>query len=472
MASPFLNESLLEQFKQIVGETHFTQDADLLAQYGKDWTHQYKAHPSVILFPQTTEQVQAIIQLANEYKISLVPSGGRTGLSGGAVASEQEVVVSLARMNMILSFDPYDRQMRCQAGVITAQIHEFAKSNNLMYPVDFASSGSSQIGGNLATNAGGIKVLRYGMTREWVMGLTVVTGKGEVLRLGNGLVKNNAGYDLKQLFIGAEGTLGIITEVTLKLTDLPPELSVIVVGVADIPSVMKLLQRFRQGLTLTAFEYFSTAALEKVVQHKKLPRPFETLTPHYVLIEFENQQSDDEADAINIVEQSIADGIILDGVISKNNAQAKNLWRLREDISETLSVYTPYKNDIAVRISQVPDFIAAVEKIIGCQYPDYEIVWFGHIGDGNLHLNVLKPPSVESDEFYRHCEEVSRTVFEVVRQFHGSISAEHGVGLLKKAPLAVVKDAAEIDIMRAIKKSLDPNGIMNPGKIFELNKAI
>ena len=392
-----------------------------------------------------------------------MPSGGRTGLSGGAVASRGEVVVSFDRMNRILGFEPADRLVRCQAGVVTQALQAFAEQQGLSYPVDFASAGSSQIGGNVATNAGGIKVIRYGLTRDWVAGLTVVTGTGEVLKLNRGLVKNATGYDLRHLFIGSEGTLGFVVEVELRLSDAPAPSRVMVLGLDRFADILKVLPEFQTRLKLSAFEFFSDLALGKVVAHRALPAPLASPTAFYALLEFDAASEDA---ALAAFEAALDRGWVSDGVISQSDAQAESLWALREGITESIAPYTPYKNDLAVRISDVPGFLADVDREVAASYPDLEICWFGHIGDGNLHLNVLKPPDLAMDAFYARCHAISPRLFELVRQRGGSISAEHGVGLLKRDFLSYSRSSAEIDIMRAVKRVLDPNGVMNPGKLF------
>jgi FAD/FMN-containing dehydrogenase len=418
-----------------------------------------------VVLPSTIEQVQALVQLAAHERLAIVPSGGRTGLSGGAMAANGELVLALDRMNTIDDFNPIDRTVRCGPGVITEQLQQFAQQQELFYPVDFASSGSSQIGGNISTNAGGIKVIRHGMTRDWVAGLKVVTGTGEVLDLNQGLVKNNAGYDLRQLIIGAEGTLGIVVEATMQLCRPPKELAVLVLGVPDMPAIMHVLSTYQGAMDLSAFEFFSELALQKVVEHQGLQRPFATATEYYALIEIESSDMDR---AMELFEHCVESGWVLDGAVSQSIAQAEALWRLREDISETISRWTPYKNDISTRISRVPDFLLEVEAVVNEHYPEFEIIWFGHIGDGNVHLNVLKPEDLAMADFQHQCSEVSRWVFEIVQRYGGSISAEHGVGLLKKDYLHYSRSPLEVQIMRQIKLAFDPQGIMNPGKIFDL----
>jgi len=376
--------------------------------------------------------------------------------------------VALDRLNQIDDFNPVDRTVRCGAGVVTAQLQAFAEERALYYPVDFASSGSSQVGGNIATNAGGIKVIRHGMTRDWVAGLKLVTGTGELLDLNKALVKNNTGYDLRHLVIGSEGTLGLIVEATMRLGKPPGDMAVLVLAVPDMASVMEVLAVYRSALTLSAFEFFSELALQKVIAHRDLQRPFATVAPYYALLELEQDGAGRMAEqAMELFERCVEEGWVLDGVISQSVAQAQALWRLREDISETLARWTPYKNDIATVVSRVPAFLADVEQVVNASYPDFEIVWFGHIGDGNVHLNILKPDTLSIAEFQQRCGEVSRWVFEIVERHGGSVSAEHGVGLLKKDYLRYSRSQAEIDIMRQIKQAFDPRGIMNPGKVFD-----
>jgi FAD/FMN-containing dehydrogenase len=461
------SETIISELQAIVGNDKVRSDAEILLSHGQDWTRVHTPAPLAVVFPRTTLEVQAVVKLANQLEFAIVPSGGRTGLSGGAVAANGEVVVSFDYMSHISDFDPIDRTVVCQAGVITEQLQNFAEEHTLFYPVDFASAGSSQIGGNIATNAGGIKVIRYGMTRDWVAGLKVVTGNGDILELNRGLLKNNAGYDLRQLFIGAEGTLGLIVEATMQLTRPPKNLTAFVLGVEDFSGIMNLFNRFQAEMDLTAFEFFSEQALQKVVVHSGVPRPFESTCPYYALLEFECLNDEVEAQAMALFEACMEEGWVTDGVMSQSLEQLKNLWRLREDISETISRWTPYKNDISTIISCVPDFLESVEALVSAQYPDFEIIWFGHIGDGNLHLNILKPDDMDKNEFFDKCSTVSVGVFEIVAKFGGSVSAEHGVGLLKKAYLPYSRSEIEIGLMRQIKQIFDPKGVMNPGKIFD-----
>ena len=463
-----MSPEVLQALQACVGAARVLTDEESLVRYGRDWTRVHTPAPSAVVLPGSIDEVQALVALAVKHELALVPSGGRTGLSAGAVACRGEVVVALDRLNQISDFNRIDRTVRCGAGVVTAQLQEFAEQQGLFYPVDFASSGSSQIGGNISTNAGGIKVIRHGMTRDWVAGLKVVTGSGELLDLNRGLVKNNAGYDLRQLVIGAEGTLGIVVEATMRLARPPRNLTVMVLGVPDMAAVMRVLETWQGAMDLHAFEFFSELALQKVVAHQGLQRPFVEVTEFYALLEFEQQTEADLEQAMALFEHCLEQGWVIDGVVSQSVAQAQALWRLREDISETISRWTPYKNDISTTIARVPGFLAEVEAVVNEAYPDFEIVWFGHIGDGNVHLNVLKPDALPMADFQQRCGAVSRWVFEIVQRYQGSVSAEHGVGLLKKDYLHYSCSAAEIALMKQIKQVFDPQGIMNPGKIFDL----
>ncbi|QTT86309.1 FAD-binding oxidoreductase [Pseudomonas chlororaphis] len=460
------NPALIDELKTLVEAGKVLTDADSLNAYGKDWTKHFAPAPSAIVFPKTIEQVQAIVRWANRHKVALVPSGGRTGLSAAAVAANGEVVVSFDYMNQILELNLTDRAAVCQPGVVTEQLQNRAAENGLYYPVDFASAGSSQIGGNIATNAGGIKVIRYGMTRNWVAGMKVVTGKGDLLELNKDLVKNATGYDLRQLFIGAEGTLGFVVEATMRLERAPNNLTAMVLGTPDFDSIMPVLHAFQGKLDLTAFEFFSDKALAKILGRGDVPAPFETDCPFYVLLEFEASNEDVANHALATFEHCVEQGWVLDGVMSQSEQQLQNLWKLREYISETISHWTPYKNDISVTVSKVPAFLKDIDAIVAENYPDFEVVWYGHIGDGNLHLNILKPDDLSKDEFFAKCATVNKWVFETVEKYNGSISAEHGVGMTKRDYLTYSRSPVEIDYMKAVKAVFDPNGIMNPGKIF------
>jgi FAD/FMN-containing dehydrogenase len=441
-------------------------DSESLLYYGKDWTTYFDIKASAIVFPESTDDVVEIVKWARLNKTALVPSGGRTGLSGAACALNGEVVVSFEKMNRILSFNETESSVEIEPGVITESIQEFAKTKNLYYPVDFAARGSSQMGGNIATNAGGIKVVRYGLTRDWIIGLEVVTGAGEVLNLNNGLVKNATGLDIRHMFIGSEGILGFITKAIIKLAPKPPELKVLVFAIDQLASVMKVFSEFKNKCHLQAYEMFSEKALKHVLHSTGLPRPFETVRDFYVVCEVECATPQAEEQIISVFESCMESGWITDGVISQSEVQAKTFWRYREDISEALSMHSPYKNDIAVSTSKVPDFMCDLDLVFSKAYPLWEVVWFGHIGDGNLHINILRPEDMNKEDFVKECRKVDELVFKAVQKQLGTISAEHGVGLTKKSFLTYTRSQSEIDLMRGIKKVFDPDLIMNPGKVI------
>lgn len=461
-----LTAAILNEIERDLGTDAISLEKDMLEQFGQDWTRYYRPNPQAILFPDTTDQVRLIVQWARRHKIALVPSGGRTGLSGGAVAANGEVVVTLHRMNKILEFNRTNQIVSCEAGVITETLQQYVKEKNFYFPVDFAARGSSMIGGNIATNAGGIKVFRYGLMRQWVAGLKVVTGTGEILNLNRSLVKNATGYDLRQLFIGSEGTLGVITEASLHFTQQPGELNVMVLGFDDLQAVGHILAEFRSHCSLMAFELFSNAALDHVIGHSDLAPPLHNTTAYYLLVEFEISHPDSLESALAAFDRCLDKGWVLDGVMNQNHAQFQHFWRLREDITEALAQFTPYKNDIAVTVANVSLFMQECNETLKQHYPHFEVVWFGHVGDGNLHISILKPADWVMEEFVAECRKVDQHLYEVVKKFEGSISAEHGVGLTKKPFLHYTRSNAEIQFMKSIKNIFDPDGILNPGKIF------
>lgn len=452
--------------EKITSQVPSSIESDDLAKYGKDWSPNFPADPIAILFPESQDQVVEVVKWANESKTCLVPSGGRTGLSSAATASNKEVVVSLERMNKILDFNPIDQIVKVEPGVITEDLHKFVEEKGYFFPIDLAAKGSSHIGGNVATNAGGLRVLRYGMMRNWVAGLKVVTGTGETLYLNKSLVKNATGYDFRNLFIGSEGTLGFITEVELKVTRPPENTTVLVFGLESLDHVIDVYQTFRDSVDLSACEVFSEFALTKVIEMHSLQRPFETQAPFYLLLEVEHKESDYSEKLTPLFESCFEKGWIHDGVISQSPTQAKNLWNLREFVSESLTPMSPYRNDVSVRTPHIPAFAQEIEQEYKKQYPDFGVAWFGHIGDGNLHISVLKPEGMEKADFIKKCKESDKTLFSIVQKFDGSISAEHGVGMLKRDYLQYSRSEAEIEIMKGIKKVFDPNGILNPGKVF------
>jgi len=461
-----MTDSRLDSLRQAAPDLRLKTDAADLEHYGRDWTRRWTPAPLAIALPATVEEVQAVMRWSAAEDVAVVPSGGRTGLSGGAVAARGELVLSLERMNSVLAFDAVDRLMTVQAGMPLEALHNAAAEHGLIYPVDFAARGSCTIGGTVATNAGGIRVIRYGNTREWIAGLKVVTADGTLLELNKGLVKNSSGYDFRQLMVGSEGTLGVIVEATVKLTDAPPASNVMLLALPGFDVLMQVFAAFRARLQLQAFEFFTDRALQHVLAHGA-QAPFDTLHPYYVVTEFAAGDEAQEAAAMAAFEDCMTHGWVSDGVISASDTQAAQLWRLREGITEALARHTPYKNDVSVRISAMPAFLAETQALISQAYPHFEVVWFGHIGDGNLHINVLKPADTSAAEFVAQCEHVTQLLAQVLQRFGGSISAEHGIGLVKKAYLDSTRSPAEIALMKAVKHAFDPGARLNPGKVFD-----
>lgn len=441
-------------------------DPQSLAHYGCDWTRFWAPAPERVVFPRSTRDVVELVRWARSAGRALVPSGGRTGLSGGAVAASGEVVVSLEKMRSLVELNPVECSLTAQAGMPVGELQRRALDAGLYYPVDWAAADSSQLGGSIATNAGGIRVLRYGMTRDWVRGLTVVDGRGEVLELNRALIKNNAGPDLRQLMVGSEGIFGIVTEATVGLIAPPPEQSLLLLAFAELESVMPSLQRLQQSLNLSAFEFFDRRSVGYVETALEKTFPLVGEAPYYAVVEFDDPEQCYQDQALAVFEALAEGGQVIDGLISQSAAQAAELWRWREAISESIAPRTPYKNDLSVRVSRVPAFLAELEALVRTHYPAFEVVWFGHIGDGNLHMNVLCPTDMEPNAFRKACDGLSPRVFAVVQAHGGSVSAEHGVGLLKRDYLHFSRAPAELDTLRALKAHFDPDSILNPGKVL------
>ncbi len=448
-----------------LGDDLISTAPDDLAAYGRDWTKVFAPAPVALARPRSTAEVAAVLRTCSEVGLAVVPSGGRTGLAGGAVAAHGELVLSLERMRAIAPVDVLGGTVRAQAGAVTAAVHAHCEPHGLTWPVDFASKGSSHIGGNIATNAGGVKVIRYGLTRNWVLGLEVVLIDGTVLELGGALEKDNTGIDLRQLFIGSEGILGVITAATLKLAPLPRNLDVMIFAVDGLPGVLRLFREVRQsGLTLAAFEFFTQRCLDRLLRHRDLRAPFDRPADHYVLIEVEDAADDAlEAWVAGVFEHELA----VDGVHAQGPRQAAELWTLREGISESLSATgLPHKNDISLPVAALEAFCSELDAVLAAGYPGWELCLFGHIGDGNLHVNIMKPDDLDPAEFRRRTKEADHDLFRLVQRHAGSISAEHGIGLLKRDYLGYRRSPDELRLMAALKQVFDPRGLLNPGKVL------
>ncbi len=443
----------------------FSQDSSVCATYGRDWTRVVDPAAAAVVFPRDTREVATFLALCQTHRVAVVPSGGRTGLAGGAVAAAGEVVLSMERMRQMNAVDVLGQTVRVQAGAVTEAVHQHCAAHGLMWPVDFASKGSSQVGGNIATNAGGVRVIRYGLTRQWVLGLQVVLADGTVLELNGALEKNNTGPDLRQLFIGSEGVLGVVTEATLKLCRLPRHEHVMLFALPSLTHVLQLFRHARKApFTLSAYEFFTDMCVHRLHRHRGMQAPFAVEHPMYVLVEIEAQTASDvESWVASVFEM----GLATDGVLASTRAQATQLWALREGISESLSATgLPHKNDVALPIGALEPFCGSLAAFFEQHYPGWEICLFGHIGDGNLHINVMQPAGMDKATFLQRTKKVDHDIFALVQRHHGSVSAEHGIGLLKKDYLRYVRTPAELAIFRGLKSLLDPAGILNPGKIF------
>lgn len=450
-------KTVFNELKKIIGEKNIFTDDERLKHYGTDKTNRFKPDPSLIVFPRSVDEVQQIICAANDLGFAIVPSGGRTGLSAGACATHREVVVSMEKMNRIISFDPLERIIRCEAGVITQTIQEAAIARGLYFPLDIASSGSSQIGGNIATNAGGSRVLRYGMMARHIRSLLVVTGSGSLLKLGDGLKKNNAGYDLLRLFAGSEGTLGVICEAEIGLVGLPQS-QVALIALDHFEQVLQLFQSGETGLNLLAFEYMSSAAVNAVCSARALKPPFARSCPHYVLVEHDGDKT--------VFEELIHNFCVVchlkDCRVANSLSEAGEMRMYRDDISMSIAGLEPLKCDIAVRVSRVAMFRQELIDLTE-RYPAWELVLFGHIGDGNLHVNfICREPGARHQQ-----QDLEEKLYALVIRHDGTLSAEHGIGLIKKALLAYYRPPETLAIFRQLKAIFDPLGVMNPGKIFD-----
>jgi glycolate oxidase subunit GlcD len=471
MSTHAVPEKFLKALKTDFRQDFFTTEPSELEIFGKDWTKVYPPAPSAVVFPKTTDEVVKIVKLCTLHKVALVPSGGRTGLAGGAVAAHGEVVLSFSKMNRMDEVDTLALTVRVQAGAVTEAVHHHCAPHGLTWPVDFSSKGSSHVGGNIATNAGGVKVIHYGLTRNWVLGLQVVTMNGEILELNGALEKNNTGLDLRQLFIGTEGTLGIITEATLKLTKLPRDLDVFFFSVKDIAGVLQLFHEARRGpFNIMAFETLTQNCLDTVTKHMKIKSPLQNPGGAYVLLEIERPHVESAQKILDQwLEQIFEKGFVLDGTLAQSPKEAKEIWKIRELVAESLFIegYV-HKNDISVPIVELVEFCAGLYKLFKNRPEPLEVYLFGHIGDGNLHINTMKPEKMSKEAFLKVAHETDKELFALTKRHKGSISAEHGIGLLKKADLSFSRTPSEINLFKAFKKTLDPNGLLNPGKIFDL----
>jgi FAD/FMN-containing dehydrogenase len=467
-------DQFLQTLRQIVGPAHVLCDGDLSA-YTHDWRKRAQGRALAVVRPASTAEVAAIVKACAAAGVSLVPQGGNTGLAVGSVPDESgtQVVLSLQRMNAVRAIDAANLTITAEAGCILQNLQAAADEAGFLFPLSLASEGTCTIGGNLATNAGGTQVLRYGNARELCLGLEVVTAQGDIWHGLSGLRKDNTGYDLRHLFIGSEGTLGVITAATLKLYPQPAAQLTAWAAVPSLEDAVALLGLAHRhlGAGLTGFEVMSQFALGLVDRHfAQLRVPLFKDAPWCVLLENSDHESETHARAQfeRLLEAALAQGCVLDAVIAESLAQARQLWHIRESISlaqskEGLNI----KHDISVPISHIAAFVEETDALLARTLPGVRVVNFGHLGDGNLHYNVQAPIGVAPSAFLRDREtQVNALVYAAVSRFGGSISAEHGVGSLKRDTLELHKSPVALTMMRAIKQALDPQALMNPGRVI------
>jgi FAD/FMN-containing dehydrogenase len=469
-ADPFVTECIAA-----LGASNVLSTAADMAGYLTDWRKRYTGQARAVLRPGSTEEVAEVVRIAARHDVALVPQGGNTGLSGGATpdASGTQAVLSLARLRAVRAIDPANNTITVEAGCILAEVQQAARGAGRLFPLSLAAEGSCTIGGNLATNAGGTAVLCYGTTRELCLGLEVVTPAGEIWNGLRGLRKDNTGYDLRDLFIGAEGTLGVITAAVMKLYPQPAAQVTALAAVESPHAALKLLAhaQSKAGPLLTGFELMSDFCLDLVSRHfPQMRYPFAERHPQVVLLELSDNESETHARGLfeNMMETAFNEGLVLDAVVAESLAASRAFWDLREHIplaqaEEGLNI----KHDIAVPISRIGHFIDETDALIAAAAPGARMVVFGHLGDGNLHYNVQTPEGGDARTFLkRYQEELNRLVYDRVVAHHGSISAEHGLGRLKVEDNARTKSAVELALMRTLKQALDPHGRMNPGKVI------
>jgi D-lactate dehydrogenase (cytochrome) len=465
-----LSPDLIAKFRAIVGDKYAVTDPADIAPYTTEERDLFHGRSPLVLRPGSTAEVAAICKLANAHKIALVPQGGNTGLVGGQTPHNGEVVISMRRMDKIRDLDTASNAMTCEAGVILQIAQQRAAEVDRLFPLSLGAEGSCTIGGNLSTNAGGTTALAYGVAREMALGVEVVLADGRVMNLLSKLKKDNTGYDLRNLFIGAEGTLGIITAATLKLFPRPRAIETAYVGLKSPAAALKLLSisQAEAAGTLTSFELLSDVAVDFSIRHGIDVRdPLQSKHRWYVLMELSSPRDDARATLEAILAHAMEDGIVDDAVIAANLSQRQAFWKLRDEMSAAQKPEGgSIKHDISVPVVAVPDFLAEADAAVVKLIPGARPVPFGHLGDGNIHDNVSQPVGADAADFLARWHEVNKVVFDIVMKMGGSISAEHGIGVLKRDELPDVKDKTAIELMRAVKAMLDPNGIMNPGKVL------
>ena len=470
-----IDEKVLARLREAAGPNGWIETPQEMEPYLVEQRGYYQGSCALVVRPNTTEAVAEIIKICSEAGVPVTPQSGNTGLMGGGVP-EGGIVLNLSRMNKIRDLDRLNFTMTVEAGCILAAIQDAAQDAGCLFPLSLGAEGSCQIGGNLSTNAGGVNVLQYGNARDLVLGLEVVMPDGRIWHGLRGLRKDNTGYDLKQLFVGAEGTLGVITAAVLKLFPDPKSKETAMAAGKSPTEMLELFSTIRNlfGENLTAFEIIPRVAIDLVTQHiPETSDPFEVSYSFYALVELSSARADETLrDAFEtILGQALEKEIIENAVIASSEAQAKQLWRIRETVPEAERLEgASIKHDVSVPVSKVAAFLEQAGTIVSDTVPEARLVSFGHLGDGNIHFNISQPAGVDPSEFLSHRHNISRQVLDLVVSMGGSFSAEHGIGRQKRKELAHYKAGIEVDLMNTIKSALDPKGIMNPGKIIDAQK--
>ncbi len=469
-SKPGVAPELLARFAAIVGDRYAITDKDTQQSYLVEMRDLYRGTTPVVLRPGSVAEVQAILKLANETRTPIVPQGGNTGLVGGQIPFNNEIVMSLTRLDKVREVDAISNTMTCEAGVTLQKAREAAAAKDRLYPQLLPSEGTCTIGGNLATNAGGIAAVQHGIARSHVMGLEVVLADGRLLDNLNKLKKDNTGYDLKNLFIGSEGTLGIITAAVLRLVPKPRSVETAYAGIENPEAalaLLKLAEEHASGL-ITSFEIMGRLGIDAVIEHWPTTRdPLTKPYPWYALIELSSQAENLRETMEGILSAAMEKGIVYDATISESLEQTKGFWFIREAFGEVQRrMGGSIKHDISVPVAAVPEFIARANAAVVKLIPGSRPLPFGHAGDGNVHYNLSQPVGGDRDAFLNRWDEVNAVVFEIVKDLNGSISAEHGVGVMKRDKLPKFKDPVALDLMRSLKRTLDPHNILNPGKVL------
>jgi FAD/FMN-containing dehydrogenase len=459
-----------EELSALVGEANVIDDSSLFSPYTDDFTDHYKSEPLAVVRPGSTEEVAAVVRWCAAHKVPLFPQGGNTGLTGAASTYEpgKEIIISLRRMNKKVSDDVLNNAFVVQAGMTLLEVQNEAEKLDRLFPLSFGAEGNATIGGCLACNAGGVAVLRYGTTRELVLGLEVVLPDGRILNLKRSLRKDNTGYDLKDLFVGSEGTLGIITECVLKLFPVPAQKETALVAVEDDHKALKLLELAQKNAasSLTAFELIHKDPIERVRKYlPQIPVPELTDAPWYVLMELSLEKARDDSLLEAILEEAFEREIVADAVLAQSQKQQKELWHIRESIPlADRTAGGSIHSDVSLPISSIPEFIDTTRARLAQTYPWLEDSIYGHLGDGNLHYNFVS--TTDPTLTFKNEAGIRDILYGSVAAFNGSISAEHGIGQLKKEHNTALKNPLELEIMQKIKTALDPDGLFNPGKLF------